>query len=52
MSDDDVYDEDAAMCKCGHTFRDHASKAFNYCCCYPTCGCRGFQGVAPQDGAA
>lgn len=45
---DDVYDEDAAMCECGHVCCDHHEKAFGYVCCVPRCACKGFQGIAEE----
>lgn len=43
------YDEDAAVCRCGHTFRDHTGKALGYACMMSIgftsvmCDCRSFR---------
>lgn len=39
---DPEYDEDAAVCQCGHTFRDHCGRAFGYQCALAECDCTAF----------
>lgn len=40
------YDEDAAVCDCGHSFRQHCGRAFNYACALDGCACRSFRAGA------
>lgn len=42
------YNEDTAICQCGHPFRDHTGKAWNYSCCEVGCKCLGFHAALPD----
>ena len=47
-TDDDWYDEDKAMCACGHSFRDHSGKSFHYACARVGCPCQTFHAAHPE----